>query len=843
MNKIKALILSLVLATSGLGAYAANNTPAGANNAIQYNANGRAAGFVMSGDCTANTSTGAVTCTKTNGSNFAPSATTDTTNANNINSGTLSAARGGAGTVTGALKANGAGVVSRAACADLSNASASCSTDTTNATNITSGLLSPTQGGADYVNVKNYGAKGDWKQITGGLITSGTNALAASGAAFTSSDVGKSITVYGAGTNGAPLVTTIASFVDSTHITLTANAGATTASGTTNAYLAGAGTTQSGAGSYVPNDTITVTSTGGTAAAVFTVKTTGLASATITAGGSGGTNGSCTVTGTTGNFAYPFQIGVTISGNAITAVGSLVTAGQYTVNPTSLTAEPVTGCGLTGATLNLKMGIRDVSVTNGGVYTTFPINPIAQVSTSGNGTGATIQATNQTSGYFEYGTDDTSAIQSAITATPAYGVTYLPCGTYKLSGALTIPNSQTFKGCSGSSVATPYGTNGVGFDMPNLAPYVQGTVLYQTAPATNVLNLTVSTQPGNLFDFSIRFADAIRFTNTGHGIYAVPTATYNGKPDHGLFWGDWARIAVFGVDGNHYAFYAVNQQYNNWTSLKAFGGGCFYIGANSNAGNYGNLSTQNTYCDFIQQGTANGYTIEGSGSTPGLINLITLARAQANFESQKAFFLDTTAPNVSTQYAMKANSNIANVSLISADFEPIVGANSAPVVFSPNTGTFVSPGSLMGTLNSAASGNGNYNMIAGFSRGGSRVLTNEGSWNGTGPSVPNTTAGAGVGTSPPAILTSGGKGDYGLSITFGTGTSPALGTLINVAFGQFRGTAYRVNCVPVNAATAALGIYAANKTGSGYTINSTSAPAASQANTVYAVDCAVNFDF
>ncbi len=76
-------------------------------------------------------------------------------------------------------------------------------------------------------NVENYGAVGDCELISNGSITNGTNTLTTTSTLFVSADVGKSITVVGAGPTGSNLNTTISGFTSSSSIVLTTTAGTT----------------------------------------------------------------------------------------------------------------------------------------------------------------------------------------------------------------------------------------------------------------------------------------------------------------------------------------------------------------------------------------------------------------------------------------------------------------------------------------------------------------------------------------------------------------------------------------------------------------------------------------
>lgn len=78
-------------------------------------------------------------------------------------------------------------------------------------------------------NVRDYGAAGDGKRLTGVTASSGSSSVTVSTGSFTNADIGKIAVVY---TNGAAgTIATISGVTSSTQITLAANAGITTSTG------------------------------------------------------------------------------------------------------------------------------------------------------------------------------------------------------------------------------------------------------------------------------------------------------------------------------------------------------------------------------------------------------------------------------------------------------------------------------------------------------------------------------------------------------------------------------------------------------------------------------------
>src|SRR5271168_1426978 len=83
------------------------------------------------------------------------------------------------------------------------------------------------KGFTDWVNVKSFGARGSGQVGFANIASSAALLNGAATGTFSATDVGATIMVTGAGASGADLWTTILTFIDSTQVTLSANAATT----------------------------------------------------------------------------------------------------------------------------------------------------------------------------------------------------------------------------------------------------------------------------------------------------------------------------------------------------------------------------------------------------------------------------------------------------------------------------------------------------------------------------------------------------------------------------------------------------------------------------------------
>jgi Pectate lyase superfamily protein len=427
-------------------------------------------------------------------------------------------------------------------------------------------------------------------------------------------------------------------------------------------------------------------------------------------------------------------------------------------------------------------------------------------------------------------TDDTAAIQGAINAAPPGGSVYIPFGTYLISAALTVTQNITIKGVGVYPVIAPLATHAQ-FSLPDVSPYLQGSVILQTAAATDAIDITGTALAVYLHDFGIRFADSIKFVNTGHGINYTPSTMYNGGHEQGLQMSTWANLMVFGHDGNHYAYHLTNTLEGTFNSLYSFGGGLFYGNCDSGQGNDGNFTGNMWFGFLIQLGTANGIDLEGSGSGPGIQNMISLTRPQVNIISATGIFPTTTSPVGGGQQALYMNSHLGQYSIIEPDFEP---ASSAPITLN-NSQRFITKEGAMGT-----STNGFWTSdIPVFQS--NRVVSSDLLLSGYGTTSGTAAAGANAGSSPPTP-SFGSHGDYAGQVCFGTGTGPTAGAMAQINFVNANGTVYTLGVQPTNAAAAGLGVAYVTKASNDFILNVPNAPAASQANSTYCYDYQIRKD-
>jgi|SRR5215217_5791613 len=101
-----------------------------------------------------------------------------------------------------------------------------------------------------------------------------------------------------------------------------------------------------------------------------------------------------------------------------------------------------------------------------------------------------------------------------------------------------------------------------------------------------------------------------------------------------------------------------------------------------------------------------------------------------------------------------------------------------------------------------------------------------------GTGTPTVAAGANAGTTPPAPVLVAGSNDSRGRVTFGTGATPAAGAMVAVTFSNPFSVAPYVFATQGTAT--GTGAYVSNVTTTGFTFGFTTAPTASQANTVYA---------
>jgi len=366
---------------------------------------------------------------------------------------------------------------------------------------------------------------------------------------------------------------------------------------------------------------------------------------------------------------------------------------------------------------------------------------------------------------------DTAALQAAIDATPTAGVLHIPSSTtaYATNAVLTVNKHMTIMGTS--VIDTFRGISASGDSSTPSGTFLAGTVIEQGTAATDILKITGSGVAVNLYRLGLRFATGIA-GNTGHGVNATTTATYNSAPDLGPMSFTWDDIHVAGHDGNHYAFVITNGLYGTTRNLRGYGGGGIKTVGSHNTINCGNHVHINPYFAVNNSGSAAGFlhVAATSGGNGGVLNLITYIRPQAEFGGAAA--------TAGTQYMWDDLSGVGvpqRIIVIAPDLE----STSNPVRFGYSSQLFGHY--IIGTA-------GRSETITAV---GSRALSSN-------PSATDLTA---VGYNALAAVTTQGSGTAVGSNALASATTGSTNTAVGAFAGQYVTTGSRNTIIGYNAGT------------------------------------------